>query len=729
MDEAQQIRASLNVKETSVLYKFFTCATVVFSSVIALWAIEWPTETGAILLLTPVGFIFSHHYSNGKNIPLKIIISILMLFSLANFFNTFLTNPLGPAASLSLLLLWLQTLHSFDLPKSRDLKYSLAVSVMLIITGAFFVSDIIYIALATLFFALFFISYFFAANSFSSAIVSLETQKTNAQDEKKLIGWGVLIAAIATFSSIAVGTLFFILIPRAEIANIRTLNLEKFRFGSFFRQKTEQSSASSLGTGGQKLNKISAAASGYFGFGDVMDLNFRGRLSDDIVIKVKTSFPSYYRGAVFTNYDGSSWKIPSSEISMTDEINAFDDVIFLGMPHRRDSKRIIQVFNIEKDLSNIIYSANCASQLYFPGNQLYIGPNRELFSPYYLEKGMSYVCVSERGKRLPTFNIPITMRRNKGTRNWRFFREQMLESCLRLPPISDRLKKFAAQFDRYKSDYDKAKAICESIKTSCSYDLNIDKFPTGAETADYFLFEEKKGFCEHFATAMAVVCRLNGIPCRVVTGFPEGTYNPFTGFYEIKESDAHAWIEIITETGLIEFDPTPGYAGEITAKEYKSGVETTLASIKTYLEPVLRSKTFGLFMIFIFTGSATAALILRAQSGKRQTDLRKSRETKQEKLREITSRKNIAEIAEPIFKALKKYGFYRQERQTVNEFVNSLNIPEPLLSDMNKFFQNYEKLRYSLDISEENISKAQIEAEQISRRLKNKRRNLCRGQT
>ena len=45
----------------------------------------------------------------------------------------------------------------------------------------------------------------------------------------------------------------------------------------------------------------------------------------------------------------------------------------------------------------------------------------------------------------------------------------------------------------------------------------------------YFLFDEKRGYCEHFASAMAVMARSAGIPARVVTGYGGGSYNPFTG--------------------------------------------------------------------------------------------------------------------------------------------------------------------------------------------------------
>jgi hypothetical protein len=73
-----------------------------------------------------------------------------------------------------------------------------------------------------------------------------------------------------------------------------------------------------------------------------------------------------------------------------------------------------------------------------------------------------------------------------------------------------------------------------------------------------FLFERRKGHCEYFASAMAVMLRSIGIPSRVVTGFASGVYNPLTGWQVVRASDAHSWVEAwIAGRGWRTFDPTP----------------------------------------------------------------------------------------------------------------------------------------------------------------------------
>lgn len=87
--------------------------------------------------------------------------------------------------------------------------------------------------------------------------------------------------------------------------------------------------------------------------------------------------------------------------------------------------------------------------------------------------------------------------------------------------------------------------------------------PLPPDPLAHFLLERRKGHCEYFASAMAVMLRTLGIPSRVVTGFSQGTFNPVSGWQVIRASDAHSWVEAwidgATESGgaWVTFDPTP----------------------------------------------------------------------------------------------------------------------------------------------------------------------------
>ena len=79
----------------------------------------------------------------------------------------------------------------------------------------------------------------------------------------------------------------------------------------------------------------------------------------------------------------------------------------------------------------------------------------------------------------------------------------------------------------------------------------------GDEPVDEFLFDSGRGFCEHFSSAFAVMMRAAGIPARIVTGYQGGTINRFDGTLVVRQSDAHAWVEVwIDGRGWLRVDPT-----------------------------------------------------------------------------------------------------------------------------------------------------------------------------
>jgi transglutaminase-like putative cysteine protease len=113
--------------------------------------------------------------------------------------------------------------------------------------------------------------------------------------------------------------------------------------------------------------------------------------------------------------------------------------------------------------------------------------------------------------------------------------------------------------DGQPTPYLKAKAIEDHLKHDFKYQLGS---PSGGkpQPVDHFLFESKRGHCEFFSTAMALMLRELGIPSRNVTGFVGGTYNRFGHYYAVRQGDAHSWVEAYLDDpvrGWFTFDPTP----------------------------------------------------------------------------------------------------------------------------------------------------------------------------
>lgn len=88
-----------------------------------------------------------------------------------------------------------------------------------------------------------------------------------------------------------------------------------------------------------------------------------------------------------------------------------------------------------------------------------------------------------------------------------------------------------------------------------SYTLQPPLLP--GESVDQFLFETRQGFCEHYASAFAVLMRSAGIPTRIVTGYQGGEFNPLGKYMIIRQHDAHAWNEVwLSDRGWVRIDPT-----------------------------------------------------------------------------------------------------------------------------------------------------------------------------
>src|SRR5436309_1722367 len=109
--------------------------------------------------------------------------------------------------------------------------------------------------------------------------------------------------------------------------------------------------------------------------------------------------------------------------------------------------------------------------------------------------------------------------------------------------------------------YDKAETIESFLRTTYRYAPTVRAPPAGRDPVDFFLFDLKEDFCEYFASSMVVMLRELGVPARVVEGYTAGTLDPTTGKFQVKELDAHAWVEVyFPQYGWIEFEPTPSQA-------------------------------------------------------------------------------------------------------------------------------------------------------------------------
>lgn len=109
--------------------------------------------------------------------------------------------------------------------------------------------------------------------------------------------------------------------------------------------------------------------------------------------------------------------------------------------------------------------------------------------------------------------------------------------------------------------YDQAKAIERWLRANITYDETIPGAPPGIDPVDWVLFDEQRGYCNYYASAMIVMLRSVGVPARMAAGFSEGEWTGGSGQYLVRERDAHTWVEVyFPGFGWVEFEPTAAQA-------------------------------------------------------------------------------------------------------------------------------------------------------------------------
>lgn len=179
-----------------------------------------------------------------------------------------------------------------------------------------------------------------------------------------------------------------------------------------------------------------------------------------------------------------------------------------------------------------------------------------------------------------------------------------------LPPeIPERVYELAASITSGEtSDYGKAIAIENFFHSSgFRYDLSPPRLPYNKDINDYFLFESKRGFCVHFASAMVILARACGLPARYTEGFVCDEPIDQTGCYFVRANDAHAYPEVyIAGFGWMTFEPTVSASGNDLnvflghLRDQVKSIANTIRRLFLNLPPAVRLLFVPLFILGAF---------------------------------------------------------------------------------------------------------------------------------
>jgi hypothetical protein len=144
--------------------------------------------------------------------------------------------------------------------------------------------------------------------------------------------------------------------------------------------------------------------------------------------------------------------------------------------------------------------------------------------------------------------------RQAGTAYPEWVQERYLQLPARLP---ERVHELSEELTRSASTPFEAAEAIQSHLRRITYDQSISAPPPGVDVVDWFLFVNRRGYCDYYATAMVVLCRSSGIPARIAQGYTPGEVDSQSGAFTVRQLDAHAWPEVFFPGyGWIAFEPT-----------------------------------------------------------------------------------------------------------------------------------------------------------------------------
>jgi len=242
----------------------------------------------------------------------------------------------------------------------------------------------------------------------------------------------------------------------------------------------------------------------------------------------------YFRGPVLNTFDGLTWRRARS-----------GGALYVGTPMMPVGDAVRYRVTLEPTNQPWLFALDTVDAS--PRRDVYLTHDRQLISTSPVNSVLSYDAtshlathssgsLSNLGRRYET-RLPLD--RNP--------RARALALDLRARTGSD------AQFARAALDWFRTQGL----------EYTLEPGTTSIDSVDTTLFDTRRGFCGHFASAYATLMRAGGVPARVVTGYLGGEWNPVGGYLLVRQSEAHAWTEIwLDGQGWTRVDPTAVVAPE-----------------------------------------------------------------------------------------------------------------------------------------------------------------------
>jgi transglutaminase-like putative cysteine protease len=522
------------------------------------------------ILLSWIGAMWSWFRRRDRNVGTKLLLAIGMLAALMLFFHTLLWGRELNDTRLTLvrLLVQVQVLHSFDLPRRKDLGYSMVIGLILMGVASTLSQTMVFGGMLLLFLALalpvLVMDYRARLGVRACQPVGLKGGTRRADRPKEIGLPGIFIVIVA------LGLVIFVAMPRlpgyqlrsfpmsalistqGKFDNQSVINPGYIRQGEVPRESGQFGQGTSAQQGTGQVDQTY-----YYGFNRRINQNLRGEMVPQVVMRVRSQAEGFWRVMGFDRYTGQGWEISRNDRTQTLSRPSWSYQFFLT-PKLRSTRtqQVVQTYTLVSDLPNVIPALDQPIEVFFPTEQVAVDPEDGLRSPLPLTTGLTYTVISQVAERDRT-----RLQQARST-----FPQQRDNPYLQIPaPLAPRLKQVAqdllATANRpITSDYEKALFLAQALKQRYTIQVDIPPLAPNQDLVEAFLFEHQGGAPDHFPTVLTMLLRSIGISARLATGFAPGQFNPFTGLYIVKNTDAYAVTEVYFHRyGWFAFDPIPGH--------------------------------------------------------------------------------------------------------------------------------------------------------------------------
>ncbi len=258
----------------------------------------------------------------------------------------------------------------------------------------------------------------------------------------------------------------------------------------------------------------------------------------------------YWQAIVWDRYDEDRWWPADNDATLH-----FPDDGFLDIPNTVAREVITQTVVTYLPNSSLLYAA---PEVVGSNKQMFVEASFDangrqmvttLRSRYVLRQGDRYKVAS----RISNADAQSLRTASTNYPDW------IEETYFQLPDtITPETLALAEELTAaHDNPFDKAIAVRDWLRSNIDYNDQIPAPPEDTEPVHHILFVSREGYCNYYASAMAVMLRAQGVPARVVSGYAQGEYEEETSSYRVRASNAHTWVEVYFPAyGWIQFEPT-----------------------------------------------------------------------------------------------------------------------------------------------------------------------------